>query len=51
MSTTAPNPGQPWQPDPQYGQPAPQYAPPAPHYAPQGSVPPAKQSHGSVLHR
>lgn len=51
MSTTAPNPGQPWQPDPQYGQPAPQYAPPAPHYAPQGPVPPARQSHGSVLHR
>ena len=61
MSTTAPNPGQPWQPDPQYGQPAPQYAPPAPHYVPQGSVPQgsvpqgsvpaARESHRSVLHR
>ncbi|CAM5511911.1 hypothetical protein [Leifsonia shinshuensis] len=66
MSTTAPNPGQPWQPAPQqippsgYGQPAPQYAQPqyaqpAPQYAPQGpGVPPAKParpSNGSVLHR
>lgn len=66
MSTTAPNPGQPWQPAPQqvppsgYGQPAPQYAQPqyaepAQQYAPQGpGVPPAKPvrpSIGSGLHR
>ncbi|QNE35034.1 hypothetical protein [Leifsonia shinshuensis] len=54
MSTTAPEPGQPWQPAPQYGQ-QPPYAQPAPHYAPQGgAVPPAKParpSNGSILHR
>lgn len=49
MSTTAPNPGQPWQPAPQYAQ-QPEYA--QPQFAPQGPVtPPPKASHGSVLHR
>lgn len=56
MSTTAPNPGQPWQPAPAYGQPAPQAAPvygqSAPQYAPQPQyTPQPPTSHGSVLHR
>lgn len=64
MSTTAPNSGQPWQPAPQYAQQPPyaqqldyaqqppQYAPQQPPYAQQGpATPPAKPSHGSVLHR
>lgn len=57
MSTTAPNPNQsqPWQPAPQYAQqppyvPQPQYAP-EPQYAQESATPPAKPSHGSVLHR
>ncbi len=61
MSTTAPNPGQPWQPAPQqpapaYGQPAPQYAP-QPPYVPQppaantGPAAQPKPSNRSILHR
>ena len=56
MSATAPNPGQPWQPAPQYQpqQPAPGYAQPA--YQPAPAVPAApsasaRTSNPSVLHR
>ncbi|MBN9629023.1 MAG: hypothetical protein J0I18_00140 [Actinobacteria bacterium] len=56
MSTTAPNPGQPWQPAPQYQpqQPAPGYAQPA--YQPAPAVPAApsasaRASNPSVLRR
>ncbi|MEY9951103.1 hypothetical protein [Leifsonia sp. EB34] len=49
MSTTAPNPGQPWQPAPQQGPPS-GYGQPAPHYA-QPAPQPAPPSNRSVLHR
>ena len=48
MSTTVPNPGQPWQPAPHA---APVYGQPAPQYAPQPHAPQPPTSHGSVLHR
>ncbi|WP_426623312.1 hypothetical protein ACPPVW_11785 [Leifsonia sp. McL0607] len=53
MSTTAPNPGQSWQPAPQYPQ-QPQYAQaPQPQYAPQSSAtrPTKPAATGSVLRR
>ena len=51
MSTATPNPGQPWQPAPQYQQPAPHYAQPAPQYAPQAAPQYTPPSNGSILHR